>query len=195
MSPPLEQRNEDEQNHMPSRKISRAIHILCLLSAFPILIFCAGYSQQPGPPLISRYPGQTIRGFDVKEFDQYNLVLSVDKTGAPEKLRKLEGKVTRIYYRNPGGRSTTEIVRNFEDGLRRGGAEILFACAADACGTPIRWTKVNGIRSMGGQIDNRYVAGRLMKTGAGAFVSVFVAIALRQSPSLWFQIMELRPRV
>ena len=152
---------------------------------FPMLVLASAVAAQDiansqDHPLISRYPGQTIRQFDVKEFDQYNLVLSVDKTGAPEKIKKLEGKVTRIYYRNPPDRSTTEIFRNFEDGLKRGGAQILFSCAANACGTPIRWTKVNGIRSMGGQIDNRYVAGEITRADVESFVSVFVGSGATQ---------------
>lgn len=52
---------------MPSQKISRAIHILCLLAAFPILIFAQDISNSQDHPLITRYPGQTIRGFDVKQ--------------------------------------------------------------------------------------------------------------------------------
>jgi outer membrane protein OmpA-like peptidoglycan-associated protein len=143
-------------------------------------VFAQDIPNSQDHSFISRYPGQTIRQFEVKEFDQYNLVLSVDKTGAPEKVKKLEGKVTRIYYRNPAGRSTTEIFRNFEEGLKSGGAQVLFSCVANACGTPIRWTKVNGIRSMGGQIDNRYVAGRLMKAGGEAFISVFVGSGATQ---------------
>lgn len=145
-----------------------------LVVLLPVLVFAQDIANSQDHPLISRYPGQSIRGYDVKEYDQYNLVLSVDKAGAPEKTRKLAGKVTRVYYRNPVGRSTSEIFRNFEDGLRGAGAQVLFSCAANACGTPIRWTKVNGIRSMGGQIDNRYVAGKLTKAGAESFVAVFV---------------------
>jgi OmpA-OmpF porin, OOP family len=151
----------------------KAIQLLALIF-FPIAVCAQDLANSQDHPVISRYPGQTIRGYDVKEFDQYSLVLSVDKTGAPEKVKKLEGKVTRIYYRNPQGRSTTEIIRNFEDGLRSGGAQVLFSCAGRECGTPIRWTAVNGIRDMGGQIHNRYVAARAMKASVESFISVFV---------------------
>ena len=107
---------------MRAKNTAKSIQILSLFFAFPILIFTQDIPNSQDHPLISRYPGQTIRRLEVKEFDQYNLVVSVDKTGAPEKIRKLEGKVTRINYRNPAGRSTTEIFKNFEDGLKRGGA-------------------------------------------------------------------------
>lgn len=161
---------------------------LPLLIFFPLVVCAQDIANSQDHPVISRYPGQTIRQFDVKEFDQYNLVLSVDKTGAPEKVKKLEGKVTRIYYRNPPGRSTTEIFRNFEDGLKNGGAQILFSCTGRECGTPIRWTPINGIRDMGGQIHNRYVAARAMKDGAEVFVSVFVG-----GQSTAIDVVELKP--
>lgn len=170
------------------RGILNSIQLLLVGLLFPVLVSGQDIPNRLDHPIISRYPGQTIRAYDVKEFDQYNLVLSVDKTGAPEKVRKLQGKVTRIYYRNPEGRSTTEIFRNFEDGLRRGGAQVLFSCAARECGTPIRWTSVNGIRSMGGQIDNRYVAARAMKEGAEVFVSIFVGGQATQ-----LDVIEMKP--
>lgn len=166
----------------------KSIYVVSLLVASSVAGFAQDIANSQDHPIISRYPGQTIHRYDVKEFDQYNLVLSVNKTGAPEKVKKLEGKVTRIYYRNPAGRSTTEIFRNFEDALRRSAAQVLFSCAASACGTPIRWTSVNGIRSMGGVADNRYVAARAMKDGAEVFVSVFVG-----GQSTAIDVVELKP--
>src|SRR5688572_9336101 len=118
----------------------KSLGLLLSILTFPSLISAQDIPNSQDHPVITRYPGHTIGRYDVKEFDQYNLVLSVDRTGAPENVRKLEGKVTRIYYRNPAGRSTLEIYRNFEEGLRRSAARILFACEGDACGTPIRWT-------------------------------------------------------
>jgi OmpA-OmpF porin, OOP family len=161
---------------------------LVSLVVVPVLASAQDIPNSNDHPLITRYPGQTIRHFNAKEFDQYKLVLSVDKTGAPEKVRTLEGKVTRIVYRNPAGRSTTEMIRNFEDGLRRSGGQVLFSCAGTACGTPIRWQDVNGIRAMGGQIDNRYVAARLTNGGAEVFVSIFVGSGATQ-----LDIVEVKP--
>lgn len=174
---------------MRAMKNFKLIALLVLLPFFPGQINGQeDLRNSQDHPVISRYPGQTIRGYDVKEFDTYNLVLGVDKTGAPEKIKKLEGKVTRIYYRNPAGRSTTEIIRNFEDALRGSAAQILFSCAGRECGTPIRWTPINGIRDMGGQVHNRYVAARAMKDGTDVFVSVFVG-----GQSTVIDVVELKP--
>ena len=169
-------------------KNCRPIQILFLLVALPVVVFAQDIPNSQDHPVITRYPGQTIRRYDVKEFDQYNLVLSVDKTGAPENVKKLESKVTRIYYLNPAGRSTLEIFRNFEEGLRRSAARILFACEGDACGTPIRWTRVNGIRAMGGQIHNRYLAATLTKAGVETFVSIFIGGQATQ-----LDVVEIKP--
>ena len=166
----------------------KSLALLLSILAFPSLSSAQDRPGSQDHPLISRYPGQTIGRYDVKEFDQYNLVLSVDKAGAPEKVDKLEGKVTRIYYRNPAGRSTLEIYRNFEEGLRRSAARILFACEGDACGTPIRWTRVNGIRAMGGQIHNRYLAARVTKAGVETFVSIFIGGQATQ-----LDVVEMKP--
>ena len=78
----------------------KLIQILPLI-LLPIVVCAQDTANSQDRRLISRYSGQTIRSFDVKEFDTYNFVLSVNKTGAPEKVQKLEGKVTRITYRNP----------------------------------------------------------------------------------------------
>lgn len=167
---------------------SKLATVLFFLLAFPAVVVTQDRPNSQDHPVITRYPRQTIRLYDVKEFDQYNLVLSVDKAGGPENVRKLEGKVTRINYRNPAGRSTLEIYRNFEAGLRRSAARILFACEGNACGTPIRWTPVNGIRAMGGQIHNRYIAARLMKAGVEIFVSIFIGGQATQ-----LDVVEMKP--
>ena len=86
----------------------KSLGLLLSILTFPSLISAQDIPNSQDHPVITRYPGHTIGRYDVKEFDQYNLVLSVDRTGAPENVRKLEGKVTRIYYRNPAGRSTLE---------------------------------------------------------------------------------------
>ncbi len=83
------------------KNVSQSIQFLLCCAFFPLVVMAQDRPNSQDHPVITRYPGQTIRLYDVKEFDQYNLVLSVEKSGAPENIRKLEGKVTRINYRNP----------------------------------------------------------------------------------------------
>ncbi|HSO74844.1 MAG TPA: DUF4892 domain-containing protein, partial [Blastocatellia bacterium] len=173
---------------MAAMRTLRLTHVLALLITLTAPVFAQDIRNSQDHPLITRYPGQKIINFDTKEFDRYNLVLSVDKTGAPEKIKPLEGKVTRIMYGNPAGRSTLELFRNFEGALKQASAQILFTCEGTDCGTPIRWQRINGIRSMGGQIHNRYVAGKLMKSGAEVYVSIFIGGQFTQ-----LDVVELKP--
>lgn len=96
-----------------------------LLVVLPVL--CAMGQTGVDHPAISSYPGSRIRIHRQLEFEPYDLVLSLTG-GGPEKRTTLEGRVTRIQYRNPDGRSAIEIFRNYEEALQKAGAKILFSC-------------------------------------------------------------------
>jgi outer membrane protein OmpA-like peptidoglycan-associated protein len=86
-------------------------------------------------PTVSRYAGSEIIRYDKKEFDGYALPLSrsVGRKG-PAQTRSLEGRLTRIHYQAPAGRSTLEVFRNYEQALRAAGFEVLFQCQDQQCG-------------------------------------------------------------
>jgi len=80
--------------------------------------------------LISRFHGSIIKYYDVKQFDEYILVLAKVKWERDEdykrvfnfdRSKQLEGKVIRIQYDAPEDRSTLEIYRNYESALKRAG--------------------------------------------------------------------------
>lgn len=87
-------------------------------------------------PLISRYPGSEIQTHDVKEFDETSIPMGAFRKGKFTQTEKPEGKVTRIHYKNPQGRSTLEIARNYEDALKKAGFQIVFSCAGAECADP-----------------------------------------------------------
>jgi len=84
-------------------------------------------------PLISRYPASIIRNYLAKEFDELTLPLGkvVDQKFA--KSQHLEGKITRIVYAVPQGRSVLEVFRNYQGALKKAAFETLFACEGQAC--------------------------------------------------------------
>lgn len=85
-------------------------------------------------PLVTRYPGSVIDQYVTHEFDEFNFpVGAITKEGSPKSLH-LEGKITRIVYTNPQGRSGLEIYRNYETALKSAGFQPLFSCSGDACG-------------------------------------------------------------
>lgn len=56
-----------------------------------------------------------------------------------EKTENLEGKVTRIIYTGPEGRSALEVFRNHAAAFRKAGFEILYSCTStNACGRSFR---------------------------------------------------------
>ncbi len=102
------------------------------------------WAQQPDSPgsedhpMVTRYEGSFIDGHEFREFDDFVLPLGPavwndDGVKVPERQALLEGRITRILYRGPDGRSSLEILRNYQSALESAGFETLFTCGAD-CG-------------------------------------------------------------
>jgi OmpA-OmpF porin, OOP family len=99
-------------------------------------------------PMVSRYAGSVIIGYDFRKFDEFVIPLAVLRRAVgrpaaggrsrppfePAKSQRVEGRVTRILYVGPPDRSPLEIVRNYELELKKNGFETLYSCAAAQCG-------------------------------------------------------------
>lgn len=95
-------------------------------------------------PLVGRYKGSNIVYFKTSEFDEshllkaphdYAALLDKNATGdrsGPDWL-KVEGRVTEIRYELPQGRSSLEVIRNYESALKSKGFSVLFSCSDAAC--------------------------------------------------------------
>ncbi|MGD0842287.1 MAG: DUF4892 domain-containing protein [Candidatus Acidiferrales bacterium] len=84
-------------------------------------------------PLISRYPGTFIKDYVTREFDEFTLPLGKTSDLKFAKSLHLEGKITRIVYTAPTGRSVLEVFRSYQDALKKGGFETLFTCGPQDC--------------------------------------------------------------
>jgi OmpA-OmpF porin, OOP family len=97
--------------------------------------------------LLKRYEGAFIAEFASKAYDEFALPLSpLEKVGdevrdarnnlpfAPKQKLDLEGKVTRLAYVLPAGRSPLEVLRNYQDEIKASSGSVLFECKADECG-------------------------------------------------------------
>ncbi len=88
-------------------------------------------------PLLKRYEGSFIVDYKQKEYDRYKLIVgkalnpSSEASGGKqiEKQQPLEGKVTRITYFAPKGRSVLEVFRNYEQEMKEKNAETFFTGA------------------------------------------------------------------
>ncbi|MDO8803366.1 MAG: OmpA family protein [Elusimicrobiota bacterium] len=80
-------------------------------------------------PMLSRYPNSVILKYKQTAFDRLTVASGPERKGssdipAGESLwptQTLEGKVTRIIYKGPDGRSALEIERNYQNALLKAG--------------------------------------------------------------------------
>jgi outer membrane protein OmpA-like peptidoglycan-associated protein len=96
-------------------------------------------------PLLKRYEGSTIIKYTSNAFDAYTLPVG-PATGEFNQARltesvKLEGKLTRLTYRVPPGRSAVEVIRNYESELEKAGFTVLYEGAGADLGNKV--SKVN----------------------------------------------------
>jgi outer membrane protein OmpA-like peptidoglycan-associated protein len=147
-------------------------------------------------PLVGRYEGSEIVGYEVTEYDEATLVegpfLPTNTTGGTG-FKTVEGKITLIYYTLPQGRSSLEVLRNYEASLKSKGFTIAFTCATSngscfesgqpeggyylgqAVGDPLRIPKL-----VGDYVHNwfqgggRYLLGRLDRPEGAVYAALYL---------------------
>ena len=110
------------------RRRVRDLLVPGLLVMLTALVRAGDVPKSADHPLIKRYEGSTIIQYSQKAFDEYRLVVSPDVGKGPKTLT-VEGRVTRITYLVPEGRSTLEVIRNYELELKKAGFTTLSAGA------------------------------------------------------------------
>lgn len=164
-------------------------------------------STRKDHPLISRFPGSEIKSADVKEFDEFAMPLGRFRRkpitpsrwgGEIEKTMRLEGKITRIVYSNPQGRSSLEIFRSYQQALATAGFQVLFACAATECGDAGTNDDVPGVgrwcvEGLDCGEPMRYVAAKLTREQGDVYVAVKVLINGYSTGGTVVNIVEVKP--
>ncbi len=151
--------------------------------------------------LISRYPGSIIVNYTMNEFDEYTLPTGLpNRKGKLTKTKKLEGKVTRITYTIPKGRSTLEVFRNYEIGLKKAGFESIFKCSGKKLdnGSYRKWPDLvypvtNRFLQLRGKSENqRYFAAKIEKNNQQVFVSLYVSLGWYPYSVVQLDIIEIK---
>lgn len=93
----------------------------------------AAADNEADHPEVARFPGASIRNYDYKEYEEFQLILAKPQPApgggyTATKLMPLEGKVTYIHYQVPKSVSPLQVFRNYQSSLRRSGFTELFAC-------------------------------------------------------------------
>jgi outer membrane protein OmpA-like peptidoglycan-associated protein len=129
-------------------------------------------------PLISRYPGSYIAKYLTKEFDEFALPLGpVNEENTITKNQHLEGKITRIVYVAPAGRTVLEVFRNYQQALKNGGFQTLFTCGPQGCGSTIANAYANSGDNAdywGPQHGIHYISVKLARPEGDVYVSLLV---------------------
>jgi OOP family OmpA-OmpF porin len=116
--------------------MTRKIQVLVGVMLWAVVAVGAGAQGMPADapgakdhPAITRYAGSWLVGQEVKEFDAATIA------GGPTErdVVNVEGRITRLYYLAPAGRSALEVQRNYEAALQKAGATRRDACAGRSC--------------------------------------------------------------
>ena len=103
---------------------------LAWILALPIMVMAADRAGSNDHPLLTRYAGAEIIGYFEKTYEAYTLPLGrITEVSAPfgyAKSESVEGKLTRITYLVPQGRTATEVYRNYILALAKLNARKLF---------------------------------------------------------------------
>jgi outer membrane protein OmpA-like peptidoglycan-associated protein len=130
-------------------------------------------------PMISRYAGSEIVKYEQKEFDAYTLALgrSQNRQAGPKPVRALEGRLTRLNYRAPEGRSALEVFRNYEQALTGAGFEVLFRCQDPACGSLSHALLTGSFATLHflnyNEKDQKYLAAKLARPEGEVYVALY----------------------
>ena len=194
---------------MEDEMIKRNIGLVIMVS---FLLFASENSQgqdTPGSfdhPMVTRYAGSVIDGYEVREFNEFVLPLgpairNAEGNRVASKKELLEGKITRILYRGPKGRPTLEILRNYRSALEGAAFELLYTCSDQECGRLFHWLlykekKITTTKTSGQAFDMpkdiRYIAAKKTTADAVTHVSLLVAIdsIWTKKPVTLFEIIE-----
>lgn len=79
-------------------------------------------------PLVSRFAGSVIVGYQQVAYDEANLPDGPVQGSQIETVIPARGKVTRIVYAAPVGKTAAEVMTNFKESLRHGGFKLGYQC-------------------------------------------------------------------
>ncbi|WP_296700113.1 OmpA family protein [Thiocapsa sp. UBA6158] len=128
--------------------ISLTLTLSALNVAADAAIPDADLAGSQDPAFLKRYAGSLIVSYDDKAFDDYLLPIAplrIDpdpkrRDGhnnlwfAPTEALELEGRLVRLVYLIPEGRSPLEVLRNYRDEIETQGGRALFECKREECG-------------------------------------------------------------
>lgn len=97
-------------------------------------------------PLIKRFAGSTLIGYKAADWDQAVMPMSLPQEADKDLLRDkqvVEGRITRLVYLAPVGKTSLEVFRNHEQALNAAGFKKQYACEQDCAYLFFAWSKAD----------------------------------------------------
>ncbi len=162
-------------------------------------------------PMLKRFTGSALVGYKSVAWDQAVLPLSAETAHQQATGRDLlkdrldvEGKVTRLVYLAPPGKTPLEVYRNHQQALAAAGFKQRFACERDCANLYFAWGKTvdidagmswakGGVPGQGNSsypltsalnFDGRMWTGTLSKGGQDVHVLLYTSSAADQSTNI-----------
>lgn len=151
-------------------------------------------------PVISRFKDSYIVNYNVKDFDEYKLILGKIEGFTLTKSKKVEGKIARIIYKASKGVSTYEVLKAYEKVLKQNGFQILYIGTSDDLGV---WY-YNIIMSNDNIItlnfdcyksfkEERQITAKLEKQSGNIYLSLGLLVDQENRPIIFVNIIEEQP--
>lgn len=152
-----------------------------------MLLFSQGLAAQTLPrdiagardhPSVGRYEGSVIAFYKLRDYDEMRFPSQRirGRVLSAENAIEVKGRAIRYLYRGPIGRSSLEVVRNYEQRLQAQGFETVFFCrTADCGGQDLWWSMTDQLKGTGlppNWENQTYLAARLKRAEGDIIVAI-----------------------
>ncbi len=133
--------------------------LLLFLSCFTV--FGQDIEKANDHELVTRYPGSKIVYYFQKDYNELKFAIKPAKPEKePQKWLEVAGHQTSIVYEIPLGKSTVEVMKNYQDAFKASNAEILFQCKGGECDGTTAWYSAKFFEKVYGK-ENRQSNGEI----------------------------------
>lgn len=148
-------------------------------------------------PAVGRYEGSVIAFSKLRDYDEMRLPIKrmQGRTLTDDNSLAVKGRSTRYLYRGPVGRSSLEVVRNYEQRLQSQGFETLFLCRTSECGgQDLWWAMTDQLKGTGlppNWENQTYLSARL-KRAEGDILVAILSVEQGQEVRSMIDVIEMK---
>ncbi len=161
-------------------------------------------------PLVGRYEGSSMTLYKSSDYEEQRIptkqITSADRRETGKRVNDknsiaVAGKSIRIRYEGPAGRSTLEVVRNFQNEMKAKGFEILFECKGAECsdlgGSELYFALHDESPLGNGDIHSNpgsqiFTSAKLARAEGDVYVTIYVG-EFKKAPEVLIDVVETAP--